>query len=80
MSAHAQQKKLAKETTFKLTDSQIIAISAKIDSLKTLLMSTSSAPANELTKFLNRVDNSLIPFWKPVIDQMVVDSVKKAGK
>lgn len=81
LSGFSQTKHLPPTVTITLSDKQIIAISAKIDSLTMLLNATSTLPSNQVNQFNQRVNIAFQPMWVEVQKGMIADSVKKgAGK
>lgn len=78
--AVSAQKHLPPTVTIKLSDKQIIAISAKIDSLTMLLNATSTLPSNQVSQFNQRVNIAFAPMWIEVQKGLVADSVKKENK
>lgn len=75
----AQSKHLAKVNTIKLTDQQVIAISAKIDTLQQLILQTNQ-PSVFIQQLNSRVNAAFQPLWNQVQKQMVADSVKVLPK
>lgn len=80
LSVSAQTKHIAPKNTIVLTDKEVIAISAHIDSVKQALATTSTIPSVQVSGLNQRLNLALYAMWRQVQAQMVVDSVKKAGK
>lgn len=75
VSAGFSQQKLADTTHIKLTPAQVIAISAKVDSMQMLLSNTSTLPGYQISAFNARVQACFMALWLQIQAQ-----VKKEGE
>lgn len=71
--ASAQAKHLPDTVRVKLPAADLIAFSAKIDSMQTALVQTSNLPSAWLQSFMQRVNATLYLLYKQVNDQMVAE-------
>ena len=74
------QTHLADTTKIKLSAKDVIAISAKVDSLEMLLTNTSHLPSDAISAFNARVNLAFAILWKQVQAQLVVDKPKTTTK
>lgn len=80
LSLSASAQKLPDTVKFKLTAPQILAISAKLDSIQLLLTNTSTAPSAQVSAFEARVNAVFSPMWLQVQKQIVVEKHKEVKK
>lgn len=73
----ASAQKLPDTTRLKLTPSQVIAISSKVDSLQMLLSATSNLPSNQIAAFNQRVAVAFAVLWMQVNKQIVKQDTSK---
>lgn len=77
VSAGYAQSKLADTSRIKLTAPQIIAISAKVDSMQMLLSNTSTLPGYQIAAFNARVQACFMALWLQVQAQAKKDEKPK---
>lgn len=77
----AQQKHLPDTSRVKLTPTQIIAISTRIDSLQSALTNTSTLPGVTISGLNQRLQIALSVMYRQINEQLVLsDTTKKAPK
>jgi hypothetical protein len=74
-SAKSQQH-LPDTVTVKLSQRDLFAITQRIDSLQSAMVSTSVLPANQVTSFNQRLNIALSVMYEQIRRQMVADKVK----
>lgn len=78
--AQPPQKKLPPKVKIELSDIEVSALYAKIDSLQSLLVAKSSLPSEWIQAFNQRTNMALQSISRQVQAQLVTDTVKAIAK
>ena len=71
------QQHLPDTLILKLSKAQVLAISAKVDSMAMLLTNTSTAPSGQVAEFNARTQAVFSPMWFQVNKQLIADKPKE---